>query len=279
MHGSLISLRNRIPDPRRLPRSLVAPLEGARTLEIGGPTPWFRSGGMLPVYEVVGELDGVNYAATTLWAESEEGGDYAPEGTPRGRTWIREAADLTGIPSESYDAVINSHVIEHLADPIGGLEEWKRVLRPGGHLLLVVPHRDRTFDHRREVTPLAHMVEDHERGVGEDDPTHFEEFIATHDMRLNPAAEGDHEAFVRRTRDNARTRSVHHHVFTTRTVVELLDHCGWELAVVFPRRPYDIFCLARKPEVRGGRPDNSRFLAPEAEWRRRSPFRSDRRAG
>jgi SAM-dependent methyltransferase len=273
----LLALRNRIPDPRGLPDELVEPLRGAHALEIGGPTGWFRSGGVLPVYEAVSALDGVNFAADTLW-ESSEDPDYAPEGRRTGRMFIREAADLDGLPSEGYDAVLASHVIEHLADPIRGLREWMRVLRPGGHLLLVVPHKERTHDRRRPVTPLAHMLEDNQRRVGEDDETHFDEVLRLHDRRLDAAVAHDPDGFARRTRENSVHRSVHHHVFVTATALALVDHCGLDIRAVVARRPHDIFCLARKPAGSDAAADNARWLAADADWRRRSPFRADRGA-
>ncbi|MEV0278938.1 methyltransferase domain-containing protein [Streptomyces sp. NPDC050610] len=47
-----------------------------------------------------------------------------------------------GLPFASgvADAVLFSEVIEHLVDPDGALEEIRRVLRPGGHLLLSTPN-------------------------------------------------------------------------------------------------------------------------------------------
>ena len=42
---------------------------------------------------------------------------------------------LTAIETESQDFVICSHVLEHLADPLGFLDEAHRVLRTGGILL------------------------------------------------------------------------------------------------------------------------------------------------
>jgi len=38
---------------------------------------------------------------------------------------------LAGVESQSQDFVICSHVLEHLANPLGFLEEAHRVLRPG----------------------------------------------------------------------------------------------------------------------------------------------------
>ncbi|MBH5334671.1 methyltransferase domain-containing protein [Streptomyces pactum] len=47
-----------------------------------------------------------------------------------------------GLPfaSGSADAVVFGEVIEHLVDPDAALDELRRVLRPGGHLLLSTPN-------------------------------------------------------------------------------------------------------------------------------------------
>ncbi|MEV0444389.1 class I SAM-dependent methyltransferase [Streptomyces spectabilis] len=47
-----------------------------------------------------------------------------------------------GLPfaSGSVDAVLFSEVVEHLVDPDSALDELRRVLRPGGHLMLSTPN-------------------------------------------------------------------------------------------------------------------------------------------
>jgi len=40
-------------------------------------------------------------------------------------------------PSGGFDVVMSAHMLEHLSDPLDGLREMVRVLRPGGTLLLV----------------------------------------------------------------------------------------------------------------------------------------------
>ncbi|MFJ2234063.1 methyltransferase domain-containing protein [Streptomyces sp. NPDC087859] len=47
-----------------------------------------------------------------------------------------------GLPfgTESVDAVLFSEVIEHLVDPDAALDEIRRILRPGGHLMLSTPN-------------------------------------------------------------------------------------------------------------------------------------------
>jgi SAM-dependent methyltransferase len=41
--------------------------------------------------------------------------------------------------SESFDLVIHSDTLEHVTDPLGGLAECHRVLRPGGRCVFTVP--------------------------------------------------------------------------------------------------------------------------------------------
>lgn len=61
----------------------------------------------------------------------------------------------------TWDFVINSHVLEHFRDPISALEEWMRVIKPGGYLYMNIPHKERTFDKDRPRTTLAELIERH----------------------------------------------------------------------------------------------------------------------
>jgi predicted SAM-dependent methyltransferase len=58
-----------------------------------------------------------------------------------------------------YDYVIASHVIEHVPDFIGWLNEIRSVLKPGGILTLAIPDKRFTFDFYREVTTISDVVE------------------------------------------------------------------------------------------------------------------------
>ena len=44
--------------------------------------------------------------------------------------------------TESYDAVHSSHCLEHMLNPNDALREWWSLIKPGGHLVLVVPDED-----------------------------------------------------------------------------------------------------------------------------------------
>ncbi|HEX4188693.1 MAG TPA: class I SAM-dependent methyltransferase [Solirubrobacteraceae bacterium] len=256
---------------RRLPDSFVAPLAGGRALEIGGPSALFGSGGLLPVYPILASIDGVQWAEDTAWHSLDADAGYSPEGERRGELHVIDRVDLDPLADASYDVVLSSHVLEHIANPLRALTAWRRVTRPGGHLLIVLPHMAGTFDHRRPVTAVGHMVEDFERDVGEDDLTHLDETLRLHDRARDVPCDDD-EAWAEGRRRNLSTRLIHHHTFTTSTVLALLDHIGLELAAVETRFPHDIYVLGRWPSG-NARADNSAFLAS----RHRSPFRVDRK--
>lgn len=77
---------------------------------------------------------------------------------------IVSPGDELPLRDHSVDFVISSHVIEHFPDPIKTLKEWHRVVRPGGYLFIIAPHKDRTFDRQRPRTTLAELIERHETG-------------------------------------------------------------------------------------------------------------------
>lgn len=55
---------------------------------------------------------------------------------------IQDAARLALIADDAAENVFSSHLLEHIADWHAALREWWRVLKPGGHLVLYLPHRD-----------------------------------------------------------------------------------------------------------------------------------------
>jgi SAM-dependent methyltransferase len=60
----------------------------------------------------------------------------------RGLTVVRASVAAPGLPvaDGAADVVIMSELIEHLVDPDGAIAEIRRVLRPGGSLLLSTPN-------------------------------------------------------------------------------------------------------------------------------------------
>jgi len=70
------------------------------------------------------------------------GGDLL---APNCKGWDREHGDaqyLHGMEDASFDFVYSSHTLEHMVNPGIALRNWWRVLKPGGYLILYIPHRD-----------------------------------------------------------------------------------------------------------------------------------------
>ena len=96
----------------------------ARILDIGCGT-----GGNLELLSRYGQAEGVDISAEAL--------DFC---RARGLKNVRQgAAETLPYESESFDLVTGLDVVEHLDDDVAGLREMRRVLRPGGRMLLFVP--------------------------------------------------------------------------------------------------------------------------------------------
>ena len=54
----------------------------------------------------------------------------------------RGTLETSGLPARSADVIAASHVLEHVADPIGLLIQMRRLLRPGGLVYIRVPNLD-----------------------------------------------------------------------------------------------------------------------------------------
>lgn len=70
-----------------------------------------------------------------------------------------------------FDFVFASHVIEHFPDPIKALYEWQRVA--SRYVVVIAPHRDRTFDRERPLTPVEELLERHRSGFSSDEDRHW----------------------------------------------------------------------------------------------------------
>ena len=64
-----------------------------------------------------------------------------------------------------FDYVVASHVLEHVPDMVGWLDEIAAVLRPGGRVSLAMPDRRFTFDVRRRDSDVSEIVEAHLLGL------------------------------------------------------------------------------------------------------------------
>lgn len=73
---------------------------------------------------------------------------------------LEAEAHQVPLPDASQDYIISSHVIEHLPDPISAFFAWSWLLKPGGTVFMIVPHRDaHAPDKSRPVSTVEELFE------------------------------------------------------------------------------------------------------------------------
>jgi SAM-dependent methyltransferase len=133
-------------------------LDGLRGVEIGGAA------------HNAFHLDTINVDRTDSMDTVYKREERELAGRPMPVDVVASGDDLP-FADDEFDFVLASHVIEHLPDPIRALEEWLRVARR--YVFLVVPHRDRTFDRERPLTPVSELLERHAAAFDSEEDRHW----------------------------------------------------------------------------------------------------------
>ncbi len=168
---------------------------------------------------------------------------------------VAEAHRLSPLDDASQDFVIANHLLEHLTDPIGALEEWYRVLKPSGVLFLALPDKRLTFDRDRPRTTLAHLIADHRDGGEASRADHYLEYVRLVDHVAADAAVGQAEQLM------ARRYAIHFHVWVPEDLRQLLgyltDALGmrWEIVEHLDSTASDEFVYVLR-KAAGGRVEN-----------------------
>lgn len=213
-------------------------------IEIGGPSAIFSK--EIPIYPVVKSLDGCNFSTQTVWEGNiVEGNNFKYYKDKKGHQYICEASNLESIPNETYDFLVASHCLEHCANALKTVEEWLRVLKKGGAILLILPYKRGTFDHNRSVTSLEHLLHDLENNIDETDLTHLNEIIELHDLNMDLPA-GTKAQFKERSLKNYHNRCLHHHVFDFKLLQNIYAHYNVKTINTTFVKPYHQIILGIK---------------------------------
>jgi len=240
-------------------------------LEIGGMSSVFYEKNLLPIYPHIKYLDNCNFSHKTVW-ENDKNSTFDPR---YHKEYILEATDLKDIKSDSYDFLLSSHMIEHTANPIKALKEWIRVVKPNGHLIVLITHKNGKFEHRRPIKSLEKMIKEYERDVDENDFKHLDEILELHDRSMDLEA-GTLTEFSERSRHNYENRCLHHHVFNTYLVADLFDYLELNIVGIEAIAPLHILIVAQKLQ-KDIIPDNRELLNHLHSYKWKTPFASDQR--
>lgn len=150
--------------------------------------------------------------------------------------YVTDIKTLAGIPDNSLDFIIACHVIEHTNNPIAAIDSCYRALKPEGSLVLVVPDMTKTFDSKRELTTLAHLIEDYELPSPERDRKHYEEYYTKSYTIPTEAIFSDYISSKQ-----AEGSDLHYHTWTFESFGELVDwharKSGWRMEFSHPTLP------------------------------------------
>lgn len=188
-------------------------------LEVGGPSDIFSG-----IYNNCQSCDGVNFAVNTVWSDNSMP-NYMYAGKKLGSMIIADATDLQTIADESYDFLLSSNNLEHIANPLKALREFRRVVKPCGVICILVPNKEFMFDHDREFTSFAHIMEDYKAGTEETDLSHLAEISQKHDYAMDTGC-GGKENFLLRAKKNYENRCLHHHVFCPEVLQQMFEYIG-----------------------------------------------------
>lgn len=138
--------------------------------------------------------------------------------------------DKLPFKDNSLDYVLSSHMIEHAFDPIATINEWFRIVKKGGYIFMIIPHKDRTFDKPRDVTSVKELTDRHSGKIRISDYAHDQnktkEGMSTSDHKhiliKNNVVPG---GFIRLIEDD------HHHwsVWKTQDFLDLCKAMKWNI--------------------------------------------------
>jgi SAM-dependent methyltransferase len=201
--------------------------KGLSGLEIGGPSDLFFT--KLYIYQNLKSLSVANFSNETTWeGKIGEGLNCRYYSNKLAYQYILDTTNLYKIKDNSYEAVLSSHSLEHVANPIKALFEWKRVLKKNGKILLILPYKINNFDNKRPYTLFSHILSDYENKITEDDMTHYEEIIKLHDLK-HYSKDANYENFLEESKNNFKNRHFHQHVFNKDLIFKMLDFVGFNV--------------------------------------------------
>jgi len=101
--------------------------------------------------------------------------------------YVLEGERLIDVVDRKFDYVFSSHVLEHLPDLLGWLNDLTKILNPGGMLFSVIPDCRYCFDIERPQTSLGELIENNELKLGKPSQRHvFDQWF--YHKKVNPHA-------------------------------------------------------------------------------------------
>jgi SAM-dependent methyltransferase len=182
-------------------------------VEIGG----ISTSGLI-IYKNALSIDNVVFSKNTVWSNQTDLYNFY-EGKS-GKVIINDAVNITNVKNETYDFCFSSHSLEHIANPLKAINEWLRIIKKGGYIIIIVPEKSLCFDHRREYSSFSTLFSQYEKNVGEDDLSTLREILTFHDLNKDLPA-GNFTEFTIRSLNNYNNRCLHHYVYNDELLINI----------------------------------------------------------
>lgn len=123
---------------------------------------------------------------------------------------------LAKFDNESYDFIVASHLLEHVAQPFLLISDIHRVLKRGGLLLIALPDLRNTFDNKRTPMDFEHFKKDIKFQIKIDHLSHVIDYVSNV-LNISPDKMSSQDT------QKVISESYHVHAFTDCQFVLLLD--------------------------------------------------------
>lgn len=127
-----------------------------------------------------------------------------------------DSEGLKTLEEASFDFVIASHLLEHLAQPFRMLDEIWRVLKPNGLAVVFLPDRRRTFDRKRVCQSFEHFFDEYQRASHEVDIDDLRDYLLKVENYSLVELDNDFVKFHL-------ARSIHVHAWTDKEFIRIFS--------------------------------------------------------
>ena len=126
-------------------------------------------------------------------------------------------ADKIPALAGTLDFVFSSHVIEHLANPLGHFAYWASLLQPGGAVVAVIPDRSGCKDYVFESSTLEELDAEYRQGSMTPTLSHYQRWGKYRMINIAPSE-------ILKS-----GRSIHVHFYTPKSMADILEKMHKEL--------------------------------------------------
>jgi SAM-dependent methyltransferase len=99
---------------------------------------------------------------------------------------VGNADNIPALP-DTLDFIFSSHVIEHLANPLGHLAYWATLLKANGVVAAVIPDKSGCKDYLFEPSSIDELVKEYRQGIMQPTLAHYQRWARYRAPKADPA--------------------------------------------------------------------------------------------